>query len=731
LFMAFASHHGYLQVLEDGLLQYRFWARGEIDSPVKVIYVDMDTKSIDELGNFPWPRSHFALVGSSLFNVGHAKAIGVDVVFSERGLSEAYDRPKWIADNVEFYRFLRKNPPMVVGATYAAREFREVTGQEQRREFPYIRDGLPPLDQIALPELPEFNVGGGLTRYPQRIGLIDTVDGGTRWVAMFAPTSVQRYDHLALNLALIYYDVSPDKVRITDTAIEIPDPHGGLHARIPLTDSQLVEVNWFSKWDSAKNSRESFSVVYNYARALNDPDEKIRRNAQKYFEQFADSIVLIGPVDPLLQDLAPTPVDSLPVPRVGVHGNLLKTIVSGKYLLRLPVWAMYLLTFGLTVVVTELAMKSGGSGLRPKMIAALLLVLFAWLSIELFQLYHIVLPMTAPLGGAFFSAFLGILWQLRLEEKQKGRIKGMFSAYLAPTVVNRLIDSGKEPELGGHEEVVTAYFSDIQKFSKFSELMPPAQLVELMNEYFTACTDLIQEERGTLDKYIGDAVVAMFGAPLPQPDHAFRACVTAVRVQQKIEDLREKWKKEGDRWPHIVHVLRARLGLNTGPVIIGNMGSRTRFSYTMMGDNVNLAARMESGAKLLGVYTMATEFTRYECEKHGGDRVVFRYLDRILVQGKTQPVSVQEVVGLKSELDQQTWDCLGLHRQGIEHYLGRDWEGAQGFFEQSAKLERFQPSAEAAIENNPSLIMIERCKHLKAHPPGDDWDGVWAMTEKG
>jgi adenylate cyclase len=653
----------------------------------------------------------------------------VDIVFSEKGLSEVYDRPKWIESNIEFYRYLRKNPPMVLGATYVAREFREVTGAEQRREFPLLRDGLPPLDQIALPEMPEFNIGRGVLWNPAGIGLIDTLDGATRWVAMFAPTAVKRYDHMALNLALLYWGVPAEKVRVTDTAIEIPDEHGGLHARIPLVEGQLVEINWFSSWLSEKNPRIGFSTVYNYTRMLHAEDEAARANARAFFAQFQDAIVLIGPVDPLLQDVAPTPMDGSPVPKVGVHGNLVKTIISGKYLTRVPIWAMYLISFVLTSVITELCMK--GVHVRAKMFAALLLIGYAWISLVLFNARHIVLPMTAPLGAAFVTAFIGILWQLRLEEQQKGRIKGMFSAYLAPTVVNSLVESGKEPELGGHEEVVTPFFSDIQGFSKFSELMPPSQLVELMNEYLTTCTDLIQAERGTLDKYIGDAVVAMFGAPLPQPDHAYRACLSAIRVQQRIAELRQKWKNEGDRWPAIVHVLRARVGLNTGPVIIGNMGSRTRFSYTMMGDNVNLAARMESGAKLLGVYTMATEYTRYECQKHGGDQVVFRYLDRIVVQGKTQPVSVQEVVGLKSEVDQQTWDCLGLHGTGIEYYLARDWQGALGFFEQSAKLERFQPSKEAAIASNPSLIMIERCEYFKAHPPGDDWDGAWTMKEKG
>jgi adenylate cyclase len=734
LLWAFLSQEGKLRFLDDLLLDVRFRFRGEIEAPVPIIYVDIDSRSIEELGNFPWPRSYFAAVGPALTETGRAKAIGVDLVFNEIGLSESFDRTKWIKDNIEFVRYLMKNPPMVVAASYATHEYRDVLGRQQERELPMLRDGLPPLEQLPSPEMPEFKIGEKQTWRASRIGLIDTLEGGTRWVPIYVPTVEnfqQRFDHMALALALIYWGIDPSSVTVTPASIDIPGPNSSLLARIPLTDQQLVEINWFSPWLSDKNPRISFSVVFNYARMLKAGDEKARIAAEKFFRQFAGSVVLIGPVDPLLQDLAPTPYDDTPVPRVGVHGNLLKTIVSGEYLHRIPLWALYALTFALTSIVTEFSMAGGARAVRSKLLALLALVGFVWASLQLFKTGHLVLPMAAPLGSAFTTAFVGVVWQLMIEEKQKGRIKGMFSTYLAPTVVNSLIESGKEPELGGHEEQITAYFSDIQSFSTFSEKMTPARLVELMNEYLTACTDIVQEEGGTLDKYIGDAVVAMFGAPLPLPDHAYRACVASIRVQKKIAELREKWKSEGDRWPPVVHVLRARLGLNSGAAIIGNMGSRTRFSYTMMGDNVNLAARMESGAKLLGVYTMVTDSTRQECLKHGGDRIVFRFLDKIVVKGRSLPVPVYEVVGLRADISQQTADCLGLHAQAVERYLVQDWDGAIRIFEQSAKLEPNQPSKALAIESNPSLIMVERCHYMKSHPPGEDWDGVFVMKEKG
>jgi adenylate cyclase len=320
------------------------------------------------------------------------------------------------------------------------------------------------------------------------------------------------------------------------------------------------------------------------------------------------------------------------------------------------------------------------------------------------------------------------------EEKQKGRIKNMFGTYLAPELVNQMVESHTDPQLGGHEEVITAYFSDIQEFSTFSEVMTPKKLVELMNEYLTACTDIVQEEKGTLDKYIGDAVVTIFGAPLPVPDHAYRACVATVRVQQKIDELRAKWTagvdSEGKPWHEKVHKFRARLGLNTGPVIVGNMGSRSRFSYTMMGDNVNLAARMESGAKAWGAFTMITEATKLECEKHGGDHVVFRQLGRIVVKGRTLPVTTYEVTGLKETITEQTRECLRIFEEGLTRYYARDWDGALKLFEQSALIEPLVVGVAPGVKGNPSTVYINICKEYKKAPPPDNWDGVYVMHEK-
>ena len=224
--------------------------------------------------------------------------------------------------------------------------------------------------------------------------------------------------------------------------------------------------------------------------------------------------------------------------------------------------------------------------------------------------------------------------------------------------------------------------------------------------------------------------VIKFGAPLPLPDHGYRACVSALRVQQQLGVLRARWNQEAERWPETVLKMQSRIGLNSGPAVIGNMGSRTRFNYTMTGDNVNLAARMESGAKHWGVYTMCTEATKLACEQHGGDRVVFRPLSRLIVMGRTQPVPVFEVVALKENLTDATRECLAMFARGLEKYYARDWHGALAEFERSAAIEPNQPGKTPGVKLNPSLVYMDITRHYMVEPPPPNWQGEYRMTEK-
>jgi adenylate cyclase len=438
-------------------------------------------------------------------------------------------------------------------------------------------------------------------------------------------------------------------------------------------------------------------------------------------------IALIGLFATGNADAGPTPLSPFsPLPLV--HANLVDNVLGDDFAREADprwVWGLALvvgwLGVGLTAGRSVNLLVAGTVLAAGTYVAA---AFGAWIAASLW------LPLVGPLTGFGLLQFLLIARRIVEEQRAKQAIQGMFGAYVSPQVVDRLVSAGTPPQLGGHEETVTAYFSDIQGFSGFSEQLPAPRLVELMNEYLTACTDIVQAEGGTLDKYIGDAVVAMFGAPVPMPDHAYRACVSALRVQHRLGELRAKWRAEGDRWPPVVARMRSRIGLNSGRVVVGNMGSRTRFNYTMMGDDVNLAARMESGAKSWGTYLMCTEATRLACVEHGGDRVVFRPLGRIVVKGRTQAVPIHEVVGLRESITAETRECLAAFADGLDRFLARDWAGAEASFQRSAALEPLRPGRDEGVADSPSTVFLAMAGRYAATPPPDDWNGVHLMHEK-
>ena len=451
-----------------------------------------------------------------------------------------------------------------------------------------------------------------------------------------------------------------------------------------------------------------------------------------FFARFQDAIVLIGPEEKTFQDLAPTPFDADSVPKVGVHGNLIKTLTSGLFIKRLPIQVEHAATLGIGIIMALLAVYQGSRSSWVQAGGIILLLGYVYFGFITFSNTHVVWPITAPACAGISTSFIGLAAMVVIEQKAKGRLKGMFGSYVSSELVEQMVESGEEPSLGGQETGITAFFSDVQAFSSFSELLSPTGLVDLMNEYLTAMTNILQEERGTLDKYIGDAIVAMYGAPIPMDDHAYQSVRTAILMQKRQIELRDKWAMEEDKWGKchgLVSKMQTRIGCNTGTATVGNMGALDRFNYTMMGDMVNLAARCESGAKAYGAYIMITEETKLASQKTRDD-IAFRYLDKIVVKGRKEAVSMFEPTGFMSELSLETQDCLDCFRQGIDNYLLQDWDGALRMFEKSKGLEPNKPGITPGVVDNPSMILINRCQTMKENPPGEDWDGVYVMTSK-
>ena len=333
----------------------------------------------------------------------------------------------------------------------------------------------------------------------------------------------------------------------------------------------------------------------------------------------------------------------------------------------------------------------------------------------------LVIPIVAPIVSLIVTYTGNVIYKFIVEQKDKNFLKDTFGAYISPDLIDQMYSEKQEPKLGGEAGYHTAFFSDIQSFSSFSEVLEPERMVSLMNEYLTEMTNILLEHKGTLDKYIGDAIVAFYGAPVPLKNHEFHACLTALEMEKKLQIMRSQWEAEGD-WPDLVHNIRHRVGLNSGQMVTGNMGSAMRMNYTMMGDTVNLAARLEPAAKRYGVYIFVAENTY----KVVADQFEWRFLDNLRVKGKKKPVRAYELLSLKNELSHDKSQLVQAFDEGIKLYQKRDWVKAKKRFKDSLNLE------EKFLDRptTPSAVYLDRCDYFKSDPPGKDWDGVFTMTTK-
>ena len=348
-----------------------------------------------------------------------------------------------------------------------------------------------------------------------------------------------------------------------------------------------------------------------------------------------------------------------------------------------------------------------GAGLTTVLVGIALSAAWYLFSREGIWLWSVAPVLSLGLSYAGSTATLYVV-----EEQDKARIRGMFQQYVAASVVDELIERPELLSLGGEERVLSVLFSDVEGFSTISEHITPTMLVELLNEYLTTMTELVVDHGGIIDKYLGDALMAEFGVPVPLEDHALRACRAALKMTQELARLREKWAREGK--PQ----LEARIGINTGPMLVGNLGSRRMMDYTVMGDHVNLASRLEGANKLYGTRIMVSEFT-WEQAKDG---VVGRELDRIRVKGKEEPARVYEILGTREEgVPPQIQDLVQGFESALELYRSRRFGEA---FRAFLNVEQRYPN------DGPTRLCLNRCREYVDHPPPKNWDGVYTMTTK-
>jgi adenylate cyclase len=417
---------------------------------------------------------------------------------------------------------------------------------------------------------------------------------------------------------------------------------------------------------------------------------------------FKDKYVFFGCTAVGLFDLRPSPMEKN-YPGVEIHATFLDNLLSGGFIREIPrplgalaVLALCLFSSLAMVHAKRTALQAlnfGGFILLPIALAFGLYALGLWF------------PMMPALIALILCLSASALFNYSTEGRQKAFIKSAFKQYLSPIVIEQLIANPEKLNLGGERRLLSIYFSDVQGFTSLSEALSPEELTSVLNEYLSAMTDIIQDEGGTVDKYEGDAIIAFWNAPLDFPDHGLRAVRASLRCQEKLAQMRPDLKARTGK------ELFMRIGLNTGPAVVGNMGSKTRFDYTMLGDAVNLAARLEGVNKQFGTYTMISQNTLAELK---GEFAV-RELSRIAVVGKKIPVTVYEP--MRHEEYQARKETLERFAQGLALYY-------EGKFPEALSV--FEPLAD---KDPPAAKYLAQCERIMASPP-EKWDGVWTMTEK-
>lgn len=710
-------------MLEMKAYDFKVLSRGKRDISGKVVIVAVDEKSLKAEGRWPWPRTKLARLVDRLSEAG-ASAIGFDIFFPEKDVYVPFDTVQealkekdlsqitnqelgqWLEEvgdsDTQFAKAIERSDRTVLG--YFVYPTEDAAGGDAEKinkihlnlldfsQYSIVQRPQtgepPPLRKVyavgmSLPKLMDAANSAGFTSFlPERDGVI-------RWVPMvmetgdyvFPPLSLQILQQATqLSLAVRIASYGVDNLRLGELVI-------------PTNEKGDFLVNFYGP-----------AYTFTHYSATDILSGQVGR------ANLEGRIVLVGATAAGAHDIHTSPYGPL-YPGVEIHANVMENILQGDYLLR-PDWLLLLDL--MVVIISGLIL-----GIMAQFFAAYATAVFVvvgtlgYLAADWFMFtqkgvwIHTVFPVISQI-----FVYSGItLYRFIFEEREKRFIKGAFGQFLSPKVVQQLVDDPSLLKLGGERKVLTAFFSDVAGFSKISESLSPDQLVELLNNYLTEMTDILMAHDGTVDKFEGDAIISFFGAPIYFEDHARRCCFAALDMQKRLSELRTQWKKEGK------HELHMRIGLNTGPMVVGNMGSKNRMDYTMMGDSVNLAARLEGANKQYRTFTMISEDTYEQAREH----IEVRELDSIRVVGKNQPVKIFELLGRKGEIDDKIREIRSLFQAGLDHYKKRQWEEGITCFENI--LNKYD-------DDGPSLIYFERCITFQNYPPEDDWDGVFALSAK-
>ena len=737
--------------IESKIFDWKRLRQGPDRSKTKVGILAIDEKSLGEFGRWPFSRRYYDKAFRNLKKLG-VKWIGFDVVLAEPEKTYLEDAKKvYQSINAKNYKSkikrienIAKMSPSDKIFSKSIKDFENIvlgyfyfgTKNEAKINNASFKGLDAMLDSsVQLYDMPEGKEMKDYKFLRKGYGIVANTptysnsadhfaffsndaddDAVNRWVTLVANINGNLMPSLSLKTVSEFLD---REIFIFFDSFGIQSI--GLVSREDDEDVLEVPIDPYGQGRVLVNHRGFGRAFHHFslADAYNNSFTKKEKKALK------GSLLLLGATATGINDIRPNPFDPS-IDGVENHAAAIDNIIKGTFFQRpvkiFDVELYIVLAIGLLFSPLLIWGRASISGIA----VIAFLVGFYFVDQKLWFGKGIWTYMAVPCAQIIIMFISTNLIRYIGEEKDKKFLKEAFGSYISPELIDEMYGSGKPPELGGTVGPLTAYFTDIQSFSSFSEKLTAPQLVELLNEYLTAMTDILLEEKGTLDKYEGDAIIAFFGAPMSLPDHANKACRVAVKMQTVLLDLRKKWNSEGDKWPQIVKDMKMRIGINSGEIVTGNMGSRDRMNYTMMGDAVNLAARLEEAAKQYGIFTQVSQMTK----DLTGDEFIMRELDTIRVVGKTEPVTTYDLLGIKGQTSDVLLKLQETFHRGLALYKDMKWDEAMAVFKESLELEHQRFPELKGKKTNPSLVYLERCEEMKANPPAADWDRVYTLTSK-
>jgi len=689
----------------------------------RVVIVDIDEISLAEVGRWPWGRDQLAIIVDNLYDGYQAKVVGFDIVFAEKDESSGLEQFERLANsrlknNSEYLKALEELRPALMHDEIFADSLvgrNVVLGYYFKASLQEGETGItgmlpPPLTKMDLQwseRLPIHKASG----YGGNLEILQTAarsggyfdnpfvdaDGVFRRVPLVQAYQGYLYASLALATTQGYLDADGIELSVESEGARGGKEYYALETinlqqfRIPVDANGAVFVPY-------RGRQGSFPYVPASRVLDGSADPALLK----------DKIVLIGTSAPGLLDLRSTPVQNI-YPGVEVHANIISGILDNR-IKHQPAWTVgyeFVLLIIVAVcmalllpLVSPLVAAAATLGLSAIIMAG---TFFAWEN-------NLILPLASPMLLIVLIFMLHMTYGFFIESRGKRQLANLFGQYIPPELVDEMSDSPEEFSLDGENREMTVLFSDVRGFTTISEGMDPKQLTQLMNALLTPMTRVIHKNRGTIDKYMGDAIMSFWGAPLADNEHARHGLYAAMEMMDELRIMQEDFKQRG--WPEV----NIGIGLNTGNMNVGNMGSEFRMAYTILGDAVNLGSRLEGLTKEYGVNIIVSESTKAEIPEF-----LFRELDLVRVKGKHEPVAIFEPVGHKNDVEKAVTEELSAYRKALANFRSQSWDKAElDFF----NLNRSYPHRYLYE------VYLKRVDVYRKAPPGDNWDGVFTHTSK-